>query len=343
MNGEAREKTITIDRLDRQVLHALRCAPRAPFRRIGEVLGASEQTVARRYRKLHEAGVVRVFALPAPVGPGLDWFVRIGVRPGVAAQLADAIAKRPDVSWVSITAGGAEVVCISRPSSPAQRDALLLEHLPRTTYVTTLVSHAILRSFEGERWSGFGDPLEPAERAALLSDPSNPPEEAGGAAGIDPGDRALLDTLRLDGRAGYQQLAAATGWTAARAARRLDALLASRAVYLDVDLAVELLGFPAQAGLWMSVAPSDLDAVGRRVAKLEQTAYAAAVSGPANLFASVVCRDTAGLYAYLSEEIGAIDAVRSAELSPVLRRVKQGSTIVQGSRLPEPTRTRPRA
>jgi DNA-binding Lrp family transcriptional regulator len=336
MSGDPREISVTIDRLDRQVLHALRCAPRAPFRRIGEVLGASEQTVARRYRKLHEARVVRVFALPAPAGPGLDWFVRIGVRPGVAAQLAEAIAKRPDVSWVSITAGGAEVVCVSRPSSPAQRDALLLERLPRSTYVTSLVSYAILRAFDDERWSGFGDPLEPAERAALLADPSNPPAEAGGAARIEAGDRALLDTLRLDGRAGYQQLAAATGWSAARAARRLDALLASGAVYLDVDLAVDLLGFPTQAGLWMSVPPSDLEAVGRRVAKLERTAYAAAVSGPANLFASVVCRDTTGLYDYLSEEIGAIDAVRSAELSPVLRRVKQGTTIVQGS-----TRTPP--
>lgn len=337
MSGDPREITVTIDRLDRQVLHALRCAPRASFRRIGEVLGASEQTVARRYRKLHEAGVVRVFALPAPVGPGLDWVVRIGVRPGVAAQLADAIAKRPDVSWVSITAGGAEVVCISRPSSPAQRDTLLLERLPRTTYVTSLVSHAILRSFEDERWSGFGDPLERAQKAALLAE--GPGED--GDARIEPGDHALLDTLRLDGRAGYQQLAAATGWTAARAARRLDALLASRAVHLDVDLAVELLGFPAQAGLWMSVAPSDLDAVGRRVAKLEQTAYAAAVSGPANLFASVVCRDTAELYEYLSEEIGAIDAVRSAELSPVLRRIKQASSIVRGSLIA--TRTLPSA
>jgi DNA-binding Lrp family transcriptional regulator len=331
--------TVTIDRLDRQVLHALRCAPRAPFRRIAEALGSSEQTVARRYRKLREAGVVRVVALPAPAGPALDWFVRIGVRPGVAAPLADAIAKRADVSWVSITAGGAEVVCISRPSSPAQRDALLLERLPRSTYVTSLVSHAILRSFASEdveEWSGFGDPLEPAQQDALVADRSNAPVDVEGDAHLEPGDRAMLELLRADGRAGYAQLAAATGSTAARAARRLDALLASGALYLDVDLAVELLGFPTQANLWMTVAPTDLEAVGRRVARLTATAYAAAVSGPANLFASVVCRDTDELYDYLSEEIGAIRAVQSAELSPVLRRVKQATTILQGSRLPQP-------
>ena len=331
--------TITIDRLDRQVLHALRCAPRAPFRRIAEVLGSSEQTVARRYRKLHEAGVVRIFALPAPAAPGLDWLARIGVKPGAGARLADAIAKRPDVSWVGITAGGAEVVCITRPSTPAQRDALLLERLPRTTYVTSLASHAILHSFareDVEEWSGFGDPLPPAQQEALVADRSNPPAEPEGDARIEPGDAAMLEILRLDGRAGYADLAAATGWTAARAARRLEALLASGAVYLDVDLALGLLGFHAEANLWMTVAPADLDAVGRRVARLEQTAYAAALSGPANLFAAVVCRDTTDLYDYLSREIGAIGAVRSAELSPVLRRVKQGSTIVQGVRLPRP-------
>ena len=38
----------TLERTDRQILHALQIAPRAPFARIATVLGVSEQTVARR-------------------------------------------------------------------------------------------------------------------------------------------------------------------------------------------------------------------------------------------------------------------------------------------------------
>jgi DNA-binding Lrp family transcriptional regulator len=150
-----------MDALDRHLIQALQIAARAPFSRLAEVLGASEQTIARRYRRLADAGVVRIIVLPA-TPPGLDWYVRIGVRPGAAGRLASALAARDDVSWVSVTSGGAEVVCVSRPSSPELRDALLLERLPRTNAVTSLEALAILRVFSDDlrnEWSAFGDPL----------------------------------------------------------------------------------------------------------------------------------------------------------------------------------------
>ena len=56
-------------------------------------------------------------------------------------------------------------------------------------------------------------------------------------------------------------------------------------------------------------------------------------SGPANLTTSVVCRSEAELYALLTDEIGAIDSIHSAEVSPVLRRVKQAGTVLRGTRL----------
>jgi DNA-binding Lrp family transcriptional regulator len=328
-------ETITLDRLDRQLLHALRIDGRASFRHIAEILGSSEQTIARRYRTLREAGICRVHVLAAAHGPGLEWFVRMGMRPGSADRFAEALAQRPDVSWVTINSGGAEVVCLSRPASAQQRDTLLLDRLPRTNHVTSIVAHAILRSFTGtlyERWSAYGDELDPDQQEALLPNPLDP--EAG--ARIGSGDRELVAALREDGRASYAQLAAATGWSPNRVRRRLEALLHSGALFVDVDLALDLLGFPTVANVWMTVAPSDLDEVGSHVAELSATAYSAAVSGPSNLFASVVCRDTSELYAYLGHEIGAIDAVRATELSPVIRRVKQAGSILQGARFPPP-------
>jgi DNA-binding Lrp family transcriptional regulator len=73
--------------------------------------------------------------------------------------------------------------------------------------------------------------------------------------------------------------------------------------------------------------------VGTRLAALEQTTFVAAVSGPANLAASVVCRSATELYGLLTDEIGAIDSIRSAEISPVIRRVKQAGTVLHGTRL----------
>ncbi|MFG1908252.1 Lrp/AsnC family transcriptional regulator [Kribbella sp. NPDC048928] len=54
------------DELDRGLLHARHLDARAPFRRLGEVLGVSDQTVARRYARLRESGALRVTALSHP-------------------------------------------------------------------------------------------------------------------------------------------------------------------------------------------------------------------------------------------------------------------------------------
>lgn len=335
--ADERLETLTLDRLDRQLIHALVLDGRASFNRLGQALGSSEQTVARRYRRLREAGMVRVLVLRAPAGPGLDWFVRIQVRPGSAARLAEALAQRADVSWVSITSGGAEVLCVSRPSTPVQRDALLLERLPRTNQVTGLVAHAILHPFAGEgdeEWTAFDDPLSDEQRQLLLDgrSPGRPvPDDP--AAGPGREDEPLMSALRADGRASYATIAAASGWPAGRVARRLEQLLASGHLYVDVEVATEPLGFATVAAVWLNVVPSKLEAVGNRVARLHLTAFAAAVTGPANLMANVVCRNSQELYRYLTHDIGALDGVSSAELTPVIRRIKQAGTIMEGARL----------
>src|SRR5438067_2198349 len=51
--------SLTLDRIDRQILHALQISPRAPFARIATVLDVSEQTVARRYQRMRTHGGVR--------------------------------------------------------------------------------------------------------------------------------------------------------------------------------------------------------------------------------------------------------------------------------------------
>lgn len=330
------QKTIKLDRLDRQLLHALRINGRASFRLIAEVLGSSEQTIARRYRRLREAGVVRVHVLPVPGGPGLDWLVRIGMRPGTAQPLAAALAKRSDVSWVNITSGGAEIVCFSRPSSAEQRDRLLLERLPRTNAVTSLVAHAILRSFTDRRWSGFGDQLSDEERAILVAERREAAAAARGDRAIADDDRPLLAALAQDGRATYAHLANAAQQSANSAARRLESLIASGAVEITTDLAFEMLGFPTVATVWLSVAPSHLEEVGARVANLPAAAHAAALTGPANMVATVVCRSADELYEQVSNQIGAIEAVHEAEISPVIRRVKAAGSVLEGGRLPVP-------
>jgi DNA-binding Lrp family transcriptional regulator len=357
MSASFQVNTVTLDRLDRQIIHALQVEGRAPFARIAQVLEVSEQTVARRYRRLRGDGLVRVIGLVDPVRLGqTDWTVRVQCRPGTTGQLADALARRDDVSWVSVSAGGTEIVCSVRSPTREQRDDLLLRRLPNTSHVLAVSAHAALHRFLGMRaddWLGLGDLLddaqirrlrtgispastEPAAPEPAAPETSAPGPSAPGPGALEPGDRAMIDALTRDGRASYATLAADTGWSEGRVTRRLAALRASGTVFYDLDLAFQQFGFHATAHLWLTLAPADLDAVGRAIARHAETATAAAVTGTANLMITVVCRTADDLYSYITTRLGALTAIRTIEVVPVARQVKQAGSLLNGMRLADP-------
>lgn len=214
------------------------------------------------------------------------------------------------------------------------------------TNVTSLTAHAIFHRFAGsgeKEWSAFEDPLEQEQIEALIS--GRPPRPVGvitnresrlDGARLAPADEQLAAALHDDGRASFTQLAAVTGWSPAQVARRLEALLESGALYVDVETATDLLGFTAPALLWLTVSPSELVAAAERLADAPETAFVAVISGPANLHATVACRDTQHLYGFLVNDVGAIPGVQAVETSPMARRVKQAGSIMRGPRLPNP-------
>ena len=177
------QEVLTLDRLDRQLIYALQIDGRASFRRLAEVLGASEQTVARRYRRLREAGAIRVIVLPNPRRFEHYWTTRVRVRPPAAVAFAEAVARRDDVAWVGLIAGGTEVTFLARAHTVAERDALLLERLPRSRQVLDVSAATVLHRFTGgpgTEWHALDDPLH-ATQAAALATPARRP-----GAGADP-------------------------------------------------------------------------------------------------------------------------------------------------------------
>jgi DNA-binding Lrp family transcriptional regulator len=323
-----------IDAIDRRIVHAMQTDGRAPFSRLATVLGVSEQTVARRWRRLRADGVVRVLGLTTPEATEPNWFVRVRVQPAAAGAVADALARRPDVSWVSLTAGGAEITCATRPRTPRQRDALLLDRLPRTVQVIDLTAFSVLHAYVGGayEWTGFEDPLTDEQIEALTPEF---PRAAMTPVALDPEDELLLAALATDGRLSYAELAGVTGWSESRVARRVEALRAAGALYFDLEIANELLGHPVSAMLWLGVAPADIAHVGESLAREPETAYTAVVTGTANLLVAVTCRDTAHLYRFLTDRVGSLP-VRTLETSTVLRRVKQAGSRMDGARLTDP-------
>jgi DNA-binding Lrp family transcriptional regulator len=315
-----------LDRLDREIVHALHLDGRAPFRHLADVLGVSPQTVARRYRALRSSAGLRVVGLPQPDRVGLArWMVRLTAAPATAGELARALARRPDTSWVRLTSGGTEIVAIV--TAPAGSPSLLLHDIPRTSSVTAVSAHYVLHVYLGgpSTWAGRVDALSPEQQERIR------PEHAAGErpepAGLTPADHGLLDVLSRDGRAGYAELAVATGSSQATVARRIAELRAAGAVYFDVEIDDAQLGVSTRAMLWMAVAPSWLDRVATAMAGHAELAFVAATTGPSNLIAQALCHSPEDLHRYLTRRLGALDGITAIETAPVLQTVKAAGAV----------------
>jgi DNA-binding Lrp family transcriptional regulator len=320
--------TAILDPTDRQILHALRFSPRASYAVVADVLGLSEQTVARRYKQMRAKRVLRIIGLVNPVALGRTaWMVRARCRPDAASALADALVARPEVSYVSIISGGAEILCSVGAHGLDRGEDLLLQRLPRTLQVLDLSAAAVMHVFPGD-WDGFDDPLDPSQRAALEA-----LDRPVAAQSIVAADLPLLESLEADGRASIVELARRTGWPPARVTRRIAALRSSHQLRFDLDLAPETLGFHSSAMMWLRVHPAELDAVGTAIINQPETAFCAAVTGAAAIAVSVVCRDPESLYRYVTAGVGTLPGVQQVDVMPIMRRLKQAGSVMDGSRV----------
>ncbi|NJP89318.1 AsnC family transcriptional regulator [Nonomuraea sp. FMUSA5-5] len=308
----------TLDATDRGLIHALQLDGRAPFARIAAVLGVSEQTVARRYRRLVAGGVIRVVGGVDGALLGYEpWTVRVRCTPDAGPAIAEALARRPDAYWVHLLSGGTEISCFTQSPDP-----VLLERLPRTARVLGMTAHLLLRGFAlPDGWPGLAA-LTPEQADELRPPPAERREIV-----LKEEDHRLAAVLARDGRAGHAELAAATGWSEATVKRRLALLRASGAVNVQLDYSPRLLGYRSEARLWMSVRPSALLDVATTLAGHPEIAFAAVTTGPANLLATALCRDSAALYRYLTERVSALDAVQTLETAPVLRTMKRTGAL----------------
>jgi len=279
-----------LDAIDRQIVHILTIEPRASFRTIAAVTGISDQTAARRYRKLEESAGLRVLGVPDGSRLGwTEWFLRLQTTPGGADSIAEALARRPDTRWVHLASGGTEIICTLEARSEEQRDALFLRGLPGSRRVVQISAHSILHDFTPGPWREATRALSPAQLEKLPGRAQQDPPVSGS---LLPEDEPLLKELAF-----------------------------------EVDIDNRVLGLNEHALLWLSVAPARLSEAGNALAAHPEIPFAAATTGPTNLVASAVFRDTRHLYEYLTGELAGLPGVSSVQTAPIIRTLKRTGSV----------------
>jgi DNA-binding Lrp family transcriptional regulator len=323
-------ETITVDDLDRQLTQCLGVDGRASFAAIAEVLGVSDQTVARRYRRLRSAGALRVVGLKYPKSAGYaNWFLRLRCVPGSGEAIAAALAQRSDTAWVQLLSGDTEVLCSLRGDGSDGTESLLTR-LPRSGRIVAVTAYSRLHMFTGGPDALDFMDVMPADRVAPLrvaarARPGPGDAEEAASGGLD---AALFSALALDGRTPYADIAAASAYSETTVRRRIEQLRETGVLYFDLELDMPAFGFRSSAWLFMSVPPSHLADVGSALAKFPEVAYVTATTGPANLAACAVCRDEESLYEFLTAKVGALPGVERVETAPIIRTVKQASPVM---------------
>ncbi|HWC21498.1 MAG TPA: AsnC family transcriptional regulator [Flexivirga sp.] len=335
MKREPTSKSVTADALDVKITHCLQVAPRASFAVIGSVLDVSEQTVARRYRRLRAAGAVRVigFADPTPFGRQ-NWMLRLFCRPDAAVNVGRALAARDDTQWVAVMGGGTEVYCVLRPRTLGDQDQLLLRQLPRTVPVTGIEAAMVLHVFRGSTtrdWRIGETFLTAADEARLGAAPARTDRRVE----LTSADESLLSVLMADGRATYAELRAAVGgdWTEARIRRRVNELREASVLYFDVDIDEVAFGMPLSTRIMLTVAPAQLHSVGEALGAHPAVRFCGATTGATSLIATVAFADSDGLYRFISEDVGRLDGVAQVQAEPVTRILKRAGSAVDRDRV----------
>jgi Lrp/AsnC family transcriptional regulator for asnA, asnC and gidA len=110
-------RTAGVDAVDRRIVAALQRDGRRPFTSIGRELGLSEAAVRQRVARLQATGIMQVVAVADPMALGYQAIamVAISVDGRARKQVAEAVGRRPEVSYLVLVAGSfdmlAEVVC----------------------------------------------------------------------------------------------------------------------------------------------------------------------------------------------------------------------------------------
>lgn len=324
------KESTTLNDDDRTLIGALQVAPRAPWADIGQALGVSAVTAARRWERISAGGVAWVTAAPGMTRRAEQCvaYVEVDCLPGRRIELANEIARHQLVVTVEITTGTADILLTVAAADLATLSHYLLDHLgAMTSVLRTRARLATMIYTEGSSWRlvQLGEEALQTLGRSRVGPGAGPVEET---VAMTPDVRRLAGLLSVDGRASYAELAAATDLSPTTVRRHVGRLLGSGMLIPRTDLAAELSGSPVQVYLWADAPVEDLPLTARTLAQLRQVRLCATVSSAPSLVFCAWLHTVEEVHRLELAVAGRLPQVRIVDRLVVLRTVKRMGRLV---------------
>lgn len=296
-----------LDPTDEAIVRLLEGDGRLTHREIASRIGLSRSAAAARvHRLLAERHIeVRGAVHPAVLGHGVLAHVSLSVT-GPVTGVADALARRPDTTLVSLTSGRYPLVVELRAAGVAEIEVAVAE----------------LRGVEGV------DAAETLIYTEVLRDVAGPVGDV--AVQPDDTDLALLRVLEADGRVSFVELADAVGLSAPGARRRVLRLLEGNVVRIGAVARLSGRERRGATGVGLS-----LDGVSRELAaslaELPDVTFVARTLGRFDVLLTVSTATPGDLVDVL-DRLRGLPGVRHAETWSHLRFVKESYTSLLQAR-----------
>lgn len=259
---------------DLELIDALQINPRASWKDIGEVIGVSAATAARRWAALCEEGLAWS---NSTAGPELSrgFILEMACPPGTTDQVVKDLVAIPDVMTVGHLTGEYNVYAITVASSARAMTNFQLSvvnHLPLLRVRTHVYHHAYGGS---RRWRLR---VLNETQASQLTEVSTPPSPW---TPVSNADRKLYVALGEDARRPLSELAEELGNTPQAIGRALRRAQRRGTIDFRVDVARPYAGWHLGAFLWITTALEDVHGASVRLGQFPETRFCSSLSGTA--------------------------------------------------------------
>lgn len=267
---------------DMALVHAVQLLPRVSWARLARLLGASPETLERRWRRLQDAGLAWTSALPNArfASDGCLTYVGASCAPADTRQVAQILAQEPEVLSVEVTTGKYDLLLTVATPNLQTMTSCLLDRINKTPGL--IKTHAMLATTlfkDGTQWRLQS--LSRSEIKSLISEfPLLPPRERGNLSALD---HELWDALAQDGRMAFSELSLRMGTSRNTAQRHVDRMLRSGVFSIRCDVAAPAFGWPVSASFGIDIYPADLGEIGQGLASEPLIRLVAAVADRPNV------------------------------------------------------------